>query len=139
MKLGVSYNVFDAEELLEGSIRQIRDHVDYISVIYQKVSNFGNPCNESLECLLRRMKESGLVDTVVCYRPVKTSGTRNELYKRNAGLTLSRRHGCTHHMSMDCDEYYKTNEFVSLKNRIIKEGFDSSFCQMQTYYIFHFL
>ena len=42
MKLGVSYNVFDGEELLESSIKSIRDNVDHISVVYQTISNFGN-------------------------------------------------------------------------------------------------
>ena len=31
MRLGVSYNLFDGEELLEHSIRCIREKVDYIS------------------------------------------------------------------------------------------------------------
>ena len=47
MNLGVSYNVFDGEELLEGSIFQIRNEVDYISVVYQSISNFGHPCDEN--------------------------------------------------------------------------------------------
>ena len=34
MKLGVSYNLFDGEELLESSIKSIRDNVDYVSVVY---------------------------------------------------------------------------------------------------------
>ena len=62
MKLGVSYNIFDGEELLEGSIKQIRQHVDHISVVYQVVSNFGNPCNPELVPLLERLKSEGLVD-----------------------------------------------------------------------------
>ena len=41
MKLGVSYNLFDGEELLENSIKCIRDSVDHISVVYQSTSNFG--------------------------------------------------------------------------------------------------
>ena len=48
MKLGVSYNLFDGEELLEGSIKQIRSEVDYISVVYQEVSNFGESCDKNL-------------------------------------------------------------------------------------------
>ena len=52
MKLGVSYNIFDGEELLENSIKSIRENVDYISVVYQEVSNFGNPCDENLIPLL---------------------------------------------------------------------------------------
>ena len=40
MKIGVSYNLFDGEELLESSIKSIRKNVDYISVVYQTISNF---------------------------------------------------------------------------------------------------
>ena len=58
MKLGVSYNIFDGEELLEGSIKQIKDQVDYISVVYQTISNFGNSCNEDLVNFLNKLKNS---------------------------------------------------------------------------------
>ena len=37
-KLGVSYNLFNGEELLEASIKSIRQNVDYINVIYQEYS-----------------------------------------------------------------------------------------------------
>ena len=41
MKVGISYNLFDGEELLEASIKSVRDNVDYISIVYQTESNFG--------------------------------------------------------------------------------------------------
>jgi len=59
MKIGVSYNLFDGEELLESSIKSIRKNVDYISVVYQTVSNFGNPCDEGLVPLLEELKSKG--------------------------------------------------------------------------------
>ena len=34
MKLGVSYNVFGGEELLECFIRSVRENVDHVSVVY---------------------------------------------------------------------------------------------------------
>ena len=40
MKLGVSYNLWKGEELLKYSIKAIREHVDYIVVVYQNLSNF---------------------------------------------------------------------------------------------------
>jgi len=135
MKLGVSYNLWDGEELLEGSIKQIRQHVDYISVVYQTISNFGNPCNPELVPLLERLKSEGLVDELFEYNPkVNKGGHFNEIQKRNIGLSLSQGAGCTHHMSMDSDEYYITSEFENLK-KIVEDGdYDSSYCQMQTYY-----
>ena len=56
MKLGISYNLFDGEELLEKSINQIRNLVDYISVVYQITSNYGNPCDSELVSLLQKLQ-----------------------------------------------------------------------------------
>jgi len=135
MRLGISYNLFDGEELLEGSIRQIREHVDYVSVVYQTVSNFGNPCDSRLVPLLEKLKSEGLVDELFEYSPkVNKGGHSNEIQKRNIGLSLSQGAGCTHHMSMDSDEYYLPSEFENLKKNIIEGDYDSSYCQMQTYY-----
>lgn len=135
MKLGVSYNIFDGEELLEGSIKQIRDQVDYISVVYQTTSNFGNPCNDELIPLLERLKNEGLVDELFKYSPkVNNGGHFNEITKRNIGLSLSVGEGCTHHMSMDSDEYYLPEQFKFLKEEMVNGNYDSSFCQMRTYY-----
>ena len=135
MKLGVSYNIFDGEELLEGSIKQIRSEVDYISVVYQTVSNFGNPCNPGLISLLEKLKNDGLIDELYLYKPKTDKGGHyNEITKRNIGLYISQGVGCTHHMSMDSDEYYITSEFNNLKKIMIESDYDSSYCQMQTYY-----
>ena len=62
MILGVSYNIFDGEEVLEGSIKQIRDQVDFISVVYQTKSNFGNTADSNLVPLLENLKSRGLID-----------------------------------------------------------------------------
>jgi hypothetical protein len=147
MKLGVSYNLFDGEELLEGSIKCIRDQVDYISVVYQTMSNFGNPCNPELVPLLNKLKESGLIDELFEYKPklsetYNTSGIKviegrghfNEITKRNVGLSLSVGAKCTHHMSMDSDEYYLPEQFKFLKDEMLNGDYDSSYCQMKTYY-----
>lgn len=135
MKLGVSYNLFDGEELLEGSVKQIRDHVDYVSVVCQTTSNFGKPCSEDLIPLLKRLKKEKLLDEVLLYTPeIERGGHFNEIRKRNVGLKASFEAGCTHHMSMDCDEYFVSNEFGTLKKLLDKGDYDSSYCQMLTYY-----
>lgn len=135
MKLGVSYNIFDGEELLEGSIKQIRDQVDYVSVVCQTVSNFGKPCSEDLLPLLKRLKKEKLIDDVLLYTPtIQNGGHFNEIQKRNIGLQSSLNVNCSHHMSMDCDEYYLSGQFANLKQLILDGGYDSSYCQMLTYY-----
>ena len=135
MKLGVSYNVFDGEELLEGSIKSIRSEVDYISVVYQTVSNFGNHCDEGLVPLLNKLKNDGLIDELFEYKPkINKGGHFNEIVKRNIGLSISEGVGCTHHMAMDSDEYYDVEQFKNMKKIIEEENYDSSACQMTTYY-----
>ena len=135
MKIGISYNLFDGEELLESSIKSIRDNVEYISVVYQTMSNFGNSCNEGLVPLLESLKEKGLIDELYLYKPnLNGGGHFNEITKRNIGLFLSERNGCTYHMAMDSDEFYTSEQFTNMKS-IIQEGkYDSSACQMTTYY-----
>lgn len=135
MKVGVSYNIFDAEEHLEGSIKQIRNCVDFISVVYQQTSNFGDKCNPNLINLLNKLVSKKLVDQIVEYFPLQMANPHdNEINKRNIGLVLSKSNECTHHMSMDTDEYYKEDQFNYVKKIMLEGNYDSSACQMSTYY-----
>lgn len=135
MKLGASYNLFDGEELLESSIKSIRDNVDFISVVYQTESNFGNPGNENVTDMLLSLVKSGLIDDVAYYIPDLTKHPHvNELNKRNIGLDLSRSNNCSHHLSIDADELYDSDQFAKAKQRIEEENADSSVCRLQTYY-----
>lgn len=134
MILGISYNIFDGEELLEGSIKQIREQVDYISVVYQTKSNFGNPADSNLVSLLEDLKSKGLIDTLYLYEPNTIEGFNNEITKRNIGLEFSKKANCTHHMSMDSDEYYTSEEFKYMKDKIEEKNADAGYCQMQSYY-----
>lgn len=135
MKLGISYNVFDSEELLEGSIKQLRDLAHYISVVYQKKSNYGNECTPNLVEVLQNLKDCNLVDDIIEYSPEINKGSHfNEVAKRNIGLEMSRKNLCSHHISMDCDEYYITEDFKKIMDDIENNEYESSFCQMRTYY-----
>ena len=139
MRLGVSYNIFDGEELLEHSIRCIREKVDYISIVYQTVSNYDQACSDDLIDTLNRLKSMGLVDELQVYTPRifsrdKHNASYNELEKRNLGLNMSRRNNCTHHMSMDCDEFYVIEQFEYMKATIAEGDYDSAFCSYTDYY-----
>ena len=135
MKIGASYNLFDGEELLKSSILSIRDSVDFISIVYQTQSNLGNPCNPQLTDLLLRLRKDKLVNEVVHYNPdFSKSAPSNEVIKRNIGLILSKENKCTHHLSVDTDEFYEKDQFEFAKNAIIKNDYDSSACRLYTYY-----
>jgi len=144
MKLGVTYNIFDGEEMLPFSLKNLRPMVDFICVVYQNISNFGNS-NDSLEEKLTKLKEEeGLIDYLYEYEPeilkdeegkVKwQNGTFNELEKRNIGLKICRANGCDVFMTIDCDELYDESQFEFAKKDFELGGYDTSFCKMRTYY-----
>lgn len=135
MKLSISYNLFDGSELLEGSIKCVRNSADYISVVYQNISNSGQNGDPNTEKYLKKLKNDGLIDEIYLYHPNISSGLHScELTKRNIGLYLGEGAQCTHHMSMDTDEYYVTEEFKKMKEDIEINDYDSSACQMLSYY-----
>lgn len=135
MKLGISFNLFDGEELLKGAIESIREHVDFITVIYQSKSYYGNKCSPQLLPLLEALQKQRLIDQRLEFKPnLLVPAEYNELTKRNIGMNLSRDEGCTHHISIDVDEFYQPKQFETAKQMMSEGDFDSSFCQMKTYY-----
>ena len=148
MRLGVSYNIFDGEELLETSITQIRMHVDFICIIYQEISNFGEK-REDLKGILEDLVSRGLVDKIYPYTPLKITNTeklslgqeyqlrgeRNEVRKRNLGKEICHKvGGCTHHISLDCDEMFVTEEFKRAKEVVKSGNYDTSYVNFVNYY-----
>jgi len=135
MKIGVGYNIFsDAIELLESSIKSIRNNVDYVTVIYQDVSNFGNQSDVNIKEILEKLKNEKLVDSFFLYKPQPISPHQNEINKRNMGLYVCENAQCTHFMTMDSDEYYTEEQLKFAIKQIVDGGYDSSACQMRTYY-----
>eukprot|EP00669_Euglena_mutabilis_P003716 TRINITY_DN1472_c0_g1_i1.p1 TRINITY_DN1472_c0_g1~~TRINITY_DN1472_c0_g1_i1.p1 ORF type:complete len:309 (-),score=94.35 TRINITY_DN1472_c0_g1_i1:215-1108(-) len=161
MKLGVAYNVFDGEELLEASILSVKQCVDYICVVYQTTSNFGLPCDSKLEGFLNALQSKGLVDELVKYEPrtfprdekraltspyaslgavgesVSDIGDQflNELTKREIGRQRCEGAGCTYFMSMDCDEFYLRDELRKVKSFMEDNPiYDGCACLMRYFY-----
>lgn len=134
MKLGISYQVFDGEELLHPAIESIRDLVHHVCVVYQTTSYFGNPAHAELEPTVKSLLADGLVDELVLYEPDLPLGFKpNELAIRNLGLQKSRDAGCTHHISADADELYEKNQ-LKYAMGVMDGGFDSSVVTMDGYY-----
>jgi hypothetical protein len=130
LKLAAIYNVFDGEELLEGSIKQIYDHVDLIIIVWQDVSNFG----ESYTPIFSEFIKASHKVIFKKYIPDSKNGFRNEINKRQIGINLAKEYECTHFISMDCDEYYDTEEFGNAKLYFTYSGFGGSVCKMWTYF-----
>jgi len=143
MKLGISYNIFDGEEMLPFAIKNLRPFADFIVVVYQTTSNYGNT-NPKLLPKLEMLKAAGIIDKLFLYEPNliynddKTlnwkSGTFNEIEKREIGLKVCRANGCDTYMTLDCDELYDPKEFEWAMNDFETKGYDTSFTQLLTYY-----
>jgi hypothetical protein len=127
MKLAAIYNVFDGEELLEGSIKTIIDHVDEIIIVWQDVSNWGE----------KRMPQftdfvSLNPKIVFIYYQPGDDPRKNEIKKRNLGLDKACTMKCTHFLHLDCDEYYKN--FGDGKEIFIRSGHKGSVVPLHTYF-----
>lgn len=134
MKLGICYMVFDGEELLEFAAKSIRKNVDYISATYQTTSYFGNLADPNLAITMNRLKDSGLIDEIIHFEPdLSVHPKDNELKLRNIGLEASRKAGCTHHISADVDEFYKSNELEYAKS-VMEGDYNYSVAGLATYY-----
>ena len=135
MKLGVSYNVYDGEELLRFAAKSVRSEVDFICAVYQPVSYVGNPADPGLPALLDQLKSEGLIDDVITFKnDLSLVSYENEVNARNTGRLASVAQGCTHHITIDVDEFFHAHE-VRYAKKVMEDGdFDCSIVGMETYY-----
>ena len=61
-KLSLTINAFDASELLEDLISEIRDQVDHVAAIWQAKSYWKNPMSKADRGELDRLQKMGLID-----------------------------------------------------------------------------
>lgn len=133
MKLGVTYNLFNGEELLRASILSIREHVDYINVVWQEVSWTLEHANPRLKEILDDLKQEKLVDKIIEYK-LSNSDPRNERCKKmNIGIKDLKRAGMTHFLLMDADEFYDGVEFENAKKVVGAHGITHSVCSIFDY------
>jgi hypothetical protein len=132
-KVGVTYNVYDGIELLQHSIDCIREHVDYINVVWQDVSNRG----EVDDTVVDQLMQIKGIDEMIYYKPNLSLHVKvNETIKRQIGYDYALANGCDIWLNMDTDEMYKPEQFKSALQMFIDGGYDSSACQMITFYKF---
>lgn len=136
MKLGIAYNLFDGEELLESSLKSVREAADYICVIYQTESYYGNKATVGLEDLLHGLQKKGLIDECFLYERDFSKQKNKQIFereKRDIGLRLCKKNGMTHFLSMDVDEFYDAKQLNDIKNFIVRKNLDSTACSIYEY------
>lgn len=127
MRLSVSYNFFNGEEHLRASLSSVRSEVDFISIVYQTVSNAGLQIHPDSVDLLHQLQGDRLVDKLFLYNPdFRLSRAENELVKRRIGLELARESRCTHFFTMDSDEFYRERELRHAKQYVVHQRLNST-------------
>jgi hypothetical protein len=134
MRLAAIYSVFDGEELLEGSIAQIRPHLDFVLCAAQTISNQGEHYDGGW-CKCQELKSRGLEDELTLFTPVPgEKPARMERDKRIGGARAVAERGFTHFLYLDCDEYYDTEQFAAGKGLVDRDDIDGSVAHMKTYF-----
>jgi hypothetical protein len=134
MKLSVSYNFFNSEELLYYAVKHMRPMADHISLVYQEISNLGNNISYKAREVLNTIKAENLVDNFVLYKPdFLLTAYQNEHRKRKLGYECAKANGATHFLCSDVDEFYKFDEFQNEKQYILKHDIKYSACHSYFY------
>lgn len=118
MKVAAIYNIFDGEEHLEESIDPWFEDKDTIIIaVVQQISNYGEKYRGGVDESLRLARK----DKIDCFKhftpDLKLSGAKNETKKRNIGLSIAIKNGCTHFITLDCDEIWLKKDIPSLKKQ----------------------
>jgi hypothetical protein len=134
-KLGLTINAFDATELLELGLNQIRDQVDYVIAFYQKLSYWKNPMDPEDMAELERLKSIGLIDELIEFKPDYSKASREqETDKRNFGINLLKERGFSHVLNIDADELYMRDQFIEVKRQINEKGWPITYWSYVNYY-----
>lgn len=134
-KLGYMINAFDASELLEDLIAEIREEIDYVGALYQKKSYWGNPMADEDMNELVRLQKIGLIDELIEFKPNFSKYSREqECDKRNMAIDIAKRNGCSHVISADADEFYDLDQFKYAKDVIEKMGYNITYWSYVNYY-----
>ena len=134
-KLSMTVNAFDASELLEPLITEIRDQVDHVAAIWQKQSYWKNPMSEEDMDEIQRLHKMGLIDELIEFKPNFMKYSREqECEKRNMGIELMRQNGSSHILNIDADEFYDKDQFEYAIDVIEDKGWNITYWSYVNYY-----
>ena len=134
-KVGLGVCCFDATELLEGILSEIRDLVDYIVIGYQNISYNGDPISNTDFNEIQRLKSIGLINEIIEIKLDSSKKPREqEKDKRNLLIQHCENVGCSHALIIDSDEYYKHNTFQRALETIDENNYEITYCQYINYY-----
>lgn len=124
MKLCAIFNVWSDWDWLEISSKNISPAVDGTIVVASEKSNHGeiSPIPEEWR------------DKVVIREPQFAHPMHSETDKRNFGLSLARKAGYTHFITMDSDELYHAEDVIKAKELFNDPELKGLVCRVKTYF-----
>ena len=134
MKLAAMYSVFNATELLEGSIQQIYDHVDGVCICWQRFSNRGNEIKEIDLMEIYHLEKMNKVTLLEWEADQALQTKTNERAKYQHRLDWAKTQGFTHYFTSATDHYYLPEEFKIAKQFCEEYTYSVTFTKMFTYY-----
>lgn len=134
-RLCYNINSFDASELLELALSEIRSELDCVNAIWQKKSYCGNKMDPVDMEELQRLHKMGLIDNLMEFKGDTSKPHREqETDKRNMGIIWAKEHGYSHVMSVDADELYDIDQFREAKRQINEKGWPITYWSYVNYY-----
>ena len=134
-RLALTINAFDASEMLETLISEIRDQVDHVVAIYQKRSYCGNKMDPADFEELQRLQTLGLIDELIHFEGNYQKPHREqETDKRNMGINMMKEKGFSHVLNIDADELYDKDQFREVKKQINANGWPITYWSYVNYY-----
>lgn len=128
MRIAAIYNVWNDWDLLELSIDNIFQLVDDVIVIYSRKSNYGENSDPPINIAF-----PGNVE-LFQREPIHFSPIYSETDKRNYGLSIAEKKGCTHFLIMDADEFYEPKDFHKAKEYLHYTGLNGLVVESYVYF-----
>lgn len=133
IKIGAIYNSFYGLEQIESSINSIKNIVDEIVIIHQKLGFNGQPEPSGNEEILSKLSKQG-VKIFYYTAPDDCNPQRGVLEKRNLGLKMCREYGCDYIIPLDCDEEYDSDILLQEVYRMEAENIETLYSPIYAYY-----
>ena len=138
--IGFIYNVFDGAELLESSIKSIRNVVDEVVVVFQKQSYFGNVIKDyNIEDVIDYLQKEGLIDKAILHDFDNKANTvreskNMERKKYNVGLDyLKNERKIEYFRPCAIDEFFIEDELKQAIAHTKENKISRAFCRIKTY------
>lgn len=125
MRLVAIFHCWDDWYLLHHSVRNIRPLVDGVIIIGSTRSNYGE---------YSPIPPEWHNDELFVREPKFHIPLHSETDKRNYGLEIARAQGYTHFITCDADEFYKSDEFLKVKDKVLKEDLNGLVCPVVVYF-----